>query len=273
MSRVWFSQELETVANWWRIFRTDGVAVGFTSHDRDLRFDDILHRAAPGMVPSAIRLDGGFDEDSAEVEGALDHDAIGAADLIAGRFDDARVEIGLVDWETLETFTIYAGDLGQVGQDGTQFTAQLRSAKERLSRDTLARTSPTCRAIFCGPECSLSSAKFTEECFVQSVDVDGNAISLSSARPANDFLDGSVRFIDGFGTGLILAVAAVDGDMLILDRYLPDDIQAGTRVLVRQGCDHRWQSCHERFGNAVNFRGEPFLPGNDLLTRYPVPRS
>ncbi|MEO0871962.1 MAG: phage BR0599 family protein, partial [Pseudomonadota bacterium] len=24
----------------------------------------------------------------------------------------------------------------------------------------------------------------------------------------------------------------------------------------------------DRFGNAHNFRGEPFLPGNDLLARY-----
>jgi len=29
------------------------------------------------------------------------------------------------------------------------------------------------------------------------------------------------------------------------------------------------ETCSARFGNAVNFRGEPYLPGNDLLTRYP----
>ena len=29
----------------------------------------------------------------------------------------------------------------------------------------------------------------------------------------------------------------------------------------------------QRFGNAVNFQGEPFLPGNDLLARYPSLRD
>jgi hypothetical protein len=28
-------------------------------------------------------------------------------------------------------------------------------------------------------------------------------------------------------------------------------------------------TCGGRFGNALNFRGEPYLPGIDLLTRYP----
>jgi uncharacterized protein len=32
--------------------------------------------------------------------------------------------------------------------------------------------------------------------------------------------------------------------------------------------DQRFSTCVSRFANALNFRGEPHLPGNDLLTRY-----
>jgi uncharacterized phage protein (TIGR02218 family) len=46
-------------------------------------------------------------------------------------------------------------------------------------------------------------------------------------------------------------------------------VEAGCRVELRDGCDKRFETCVTRFGNAVNFRGEPHLPGNDLLTRYP----
>jgi hypothetical protein len=45
----------------------------------------------------------------------------------------------------------------------------------------------------------------------------------------------------------------------------------GTRTELREGCDHTIGTCAERFGNAANFRGEPFLPGNDLLARYGQP--
>lgn len=117
MSRSWFSQSLETVAVWWLIERRDGVTMGFTSHDRDLIFAGLPHRTAPGMVPSAVRRTATFDADSAEISGALSHDAINEADLVAGRFDGARVTMGLVDWETLEAETLFAGAIGSVGRE------------------------------------------------------------------------------------------------------------------------------------------------------------
>ena len=43
----------------------------------------------------------------------------------------------------------------------------------------------------------------------------------------------------------------------------------GALVELTQGCDKLLATCAGRFGNAVNFRGEPWLPGIDLLTRYP----
>jgi len=46
-------------------------------------------------------------------------------------------------------------------------------------------------------------------------------------------------------------------------------VEAGALALLTEGCDRRMETCSARFGNAVNFRGEPYLPGNDLLTRYP----
>ena len=50
-------------------------------------------------------------------------------------------------------------------------------------------------------------------------------------------------------------------------------VAPGIRMLLREGCDRTLQTCATRFGNAVNFQGEPFLPGNDLVARYPSPAS
>lgn len=46
-------------------------------------------------------------------------------------------------------------------------------------------------------------------------------------------------------------------------------VNVGDRLLVTQGCDGRLSTCSERFQNVANFRGEPHLPGTDLLMRYP----
>lgn len=268
---VFFARELETVATYWRIFRKDGVAFGFTSHDRDLYFGGLLHRASPGMVPSAIRLTSDHSPDSAEVEGALTHDAITAGELAAGLFDQAQVEIGAVDWETLEVQSIYAGELGRITDDRGGFSAELRSAKSVLEREFVPRTSPTCRAQFCGPGCGLSAARFTHRSRTASIDPDSNRVTVSGLAP-QQFHDGLLRFCEGPQTGLVFSIIEATDDGLMLDRPLTPGLPQEMQIELREGCDHTIATCRTRFGNAVNFRGEPFLPGNDLLARYPRPQ-
>lgn len=271
MSRVWFTGELETVATFWRVLRTDGVTLGFTSHDRDLWFDGVLHRASPGMVPSSIKRTSDFEPDSAEVSGALSHDAITATDLAEGRFDGAQVRMGLVDWETMEHATVYGGTIGGAVEEDGRFSADLVSRKAELLRDPVPRTSPNCRAEFCGPGCALDPAFFTHETQVASVDPDANAVTLTGGPALADLIGGWLRWVDGPRAGARMGVVAAGGGALVLDRPLSEAIGPGTPVMVREGCDRTLTTCADRFANAVNFQGEPFLPGNDMLSRYAVP--
>ena len=263
---VFFTQELEGVATYWRIYRRDGVALGFTSHDRDLRFDGVTHRSAPGMLPSAIRKTSELSLDSADVEGALSHDSITRVDLDAGQFDNARVEIGAVNWETLEHDLIYAGSLGAIELVDGQFSADLRSAKAELEKDLVPRTSPTCRAEFCGPECGLSQQKYTYRVAVSAVDLNENSITLSIG--GSQFLNGRLRLLDGPQAGLEFGILSVNGTALTLDRPIVEGTAVGAAALLREGCDQTLGTCQGRFANTVNFRAEPHLPGNDLLARY-----
>jgi uncharacterized phage protein (TIGR02218 family) len=270
MSRVWFSQPLETVATWWRILRRDGVALGFTTHDADLWFDGLMHRATPGMVPSAIRRTADLMADSAEVAGAITHEAIAAADLAIGRFDGAGVVIGLVDWKTLERQPLYHGTIGTVSEEAGTFTAELLSRKAELRRDPVPRTSPSCRAEFCGRECGLAASRFTDEASVATCDLEANAVRLAGLAAGPELAGGRLRWFDGPLAGLSSEIVGVNDSALVLDMPLDGQVPAGVRVQIREGCDRTLATCATRFGNAVNFRGEPFLPGNDLLSRYGV---
>lgn len=269
MTRSWFSAQLETVATFWRIERADGIALGFVSHDRDLVFADLLHRAAPGMVPSAIRLSSSLEPDSAEITGALTHDAIREDDLARGRYDGARIVVGVVDWQTLEAEQLYAGTIGAVGRDGAGFSAELDSLKAALGRELVPRTAPTCRAEFCAPGCTLSPARFSREAVLAEISGDRAAVRLTMAVAPPLLADGTLRWIDGADAGRVLRIEGVVGDWLHLEREVDGALAVGARAMVREGCDHTLDTCSARFANAVNFQGEPFLPGNDLLTRYP----
>jgi uncharacterized phage protein (TIGR02218 family) len=270
MSRVFFREELEPAASFWRVSRRDGVTLGFTSHDRDLWLDGVLHRAAPGMLPSAVRRTADLSADSVEVEGALTHDAISSADLTAGLFDGAQVQLGVVDWETGERAVLYGGEIGALGETAAGFSAELLSAKAELDIDPIPRTSPTCRARFCGPGCTLSAARFMHDLRVASVDLTANAVSFASGPGAEAFRDGGLRWLDGPQAGRANTVVEVANGMLVLERPLDPALTPGTLARVQEGCDHTIGTCAARFGNAINFQGEPFLPGNDSLTRYPA---
>lgn len=268
MTRAFLDRPLDTVATFWRVWRKDGVALGFATHDRDLWFGGILHRAAPGLTPSAIRRTAGFTDEGADVEGALAHDCIAESDLAAGRYDGAEVAIGAVDWETLEHAVFYRGAIDGVSREGTAFAAELASAKAALAIDPVPRSSPTCRARFCGPGCALSPARFTRRGTVSALE--GGRVRFAALDPARH-AGGELRWLDGPDAGMGAAILAADETGLLLDRSL-DGVEPGMRALLREGCDHTIATCAGRFGNAANFQGEPFLPGTDLLAHYPMPR-
>ena len=268
--RVFFDRELDTVATFWRIYRRDGAALAFTSHDRDLAFGGMRHLAAPGMIPAAIRLTADLANDSAEVQGALSHAAIREDELAAGLFDEAAIEIGAVDWSSLEHHTLYTGRIGRIEDDRAQFAAELRSNKSLLEEDLVPRTSPTCRAEFCGQGCGLAAVRYTSWRALATVDLEGNRVRFLGID-GEAHIDGRVRFMGGPQTGIAFGVIDAAEDWLVLDRPLVDGTPAGTRAELREGCDHTIATCAARFGNAANFRGEPFLPGNDLLARYGQP--
>jgi len=267
MTRAFFNRPLDNIATYWRIERSDGIALGFTTHDRALRFDGLVHRASPGLLPASIKRTIALSADDAEVEGALSHSAIREQDLAAGLFDDAAIEIGAVDWITLEFQPVYSGTLGQIDRTDHGFTAQLRSAKAELEKDLVPRTSPTCRAEFCGPGCNLSQSAFTQRLLVSGVNFETNSVSFLGIA-VQDFVGGQIRFLEGPQTGLRFKIATHIENKLVLDHPLAEGIEAGMIVLLSQGCDHRFETCHSRFDNKANFRGEPFIPGNDSLARY-----
>ena len=83
------------------------------------------------------------------------------------------------------------------------------------------------------------------------------------------FLLGRLRYLDGANCGLATVVLATAGTTISIRDLARAPVEPGCRVSLREGCDKRFETCVQRFADADNFRGEPHLPGNDLLTRYP----
>lgn len=260
---------LTTVALCWRIERRDGIAIGLTDHDHDLVIDGLLHRAAPGMTPSAITRTDTLEPDTMDVMGALSSAAITEDDLLAGRWDGARVTIFAVDWSGADgRVALGSGTIGAVETADTGFTAELRGAGAVLEQPVVEETSPECRAALGDKRCRVPMAGRRN--ILRVTAIDGRQVTLDAAEPlAGAYALGLLRWIGGANGGLTSAISASDGNAVTLRSPPMRLVVPGTLVELTEGCDKSLATCAARFGNAANFRGEPYLPGIDLLTRYP----
>ncbi|WP_221794995.1 DUF2163 domain-containing protein [Aquisediminimonas sediminicola] len=265
----WLQPEVMTVALCWRLQRRDGVAIGLTSHDRDLWRDGLTYRATPGIVPSAIHQKSGMGVDTMEVTGALSSDAVREDDLIAGRWDGAQLLLFAIDWSDPEgeALVMARGELGEVAIKHGSFTAELRGPTSILERPVVELTSPECRAALGDRRCGVDPAGLTVLAQVSAVAA-ADAFTVT-AVPSKPLAYGRVRWMSGANAGLESAVLAANGGQITLREPPPFAVVAGARLELMAGCDKRLVTCRFTYGNVANFRGEPHLPGNDLLTRYP----
>lgn len=269
MAATFLTGEVTGFALCWRLDRRDGVALGFTAHDRDLVVEGLRYRAAPGITPSSIE-EAEIDSDAPlDVAGAVSAASLTDADLRAGRWDGAAVRLLAVAWENPGHFVQLArGELGSVAVEQGRFTVEVRGPGGMLDEPVVEETSPECRAGLGDKRCRVALAgRVTIARVTASA---GAGLTVDRAEPVpNGWGWGRARWIDGANGGLTQRVLASAGQTITLAEPPRFAVASGDRIELTEGCDKRFATCRDRFGNAANFRGEPHLPGIDLLTRYP----
>lgn len=257
----------------WKITRRDGAVFGFTDHDRDLTFDGVVFKAGSGLDASVIESSTGLSVDNAQAVGALSDVSLSEADIFAGQFDGAEVWHWLVDWQQVELRSLlFRGTLGEIRRGKTGFEAELRGMAEGLNQPLGRSYLRGCDRILGDAKCGvdLTSAAFfgvgtVVECTKQRVVVDG-----LGGFGDKWFENGVLRWPDGRET--LVKVDTLAGASRVLDFFeevrLPYSVGAEVRAIA--GCNKRAAICGQKFGNFLNFRGFPHIPGEDWVTSYPA---
>jgi uncharacterized phage protein (TIGR02218 family) len=260
--------DLTSLALCWRLERLDGAGIALTSHDGAVTSEGVRHEPAPGMTPAAVTRKLGLEPQSAEAAGALSSAALDETDLSFGRWDAAEVRLAVADWQDGAGVPVQllGGEIGDVSIDGESFTAELRGAAAALEGPVCPATSAECRAEFGDKKCRIDLAGRTLTAHVEAND--GGSLTLD-VDVDERFVLGRLRYMSGANCGLATVILTAGGNVVEVRDLPRGAIEPGCRVELREGCDKRFETCVSRFANAANFRGEPHLPGNDLLTRYP----
>ena len=267
-----------TLCRCWVIKRADGLVQGFTDHDEDIALDTVVCRAGSGLTGSEVTQKLGLAVDSSELSGALADDTLNEADLAAGRYDAATVEIWLVDWsEPALRMLLAKGTIGEVRREGQAFTAEVRGLSERLSQESGRLYTATCSADLGDGRCRIDLTNLAFRA-AGAVIMPGTA-SAFTASGLDGFEDGwftagTLTFTAGANSGQSVEVKShrkAGAVQFLLWQAMPEPIAAGDLFVVTAGCDKRFATCRSRFNNAVNFRGFPHIPGNDFVIAHPLP--
>jgi uncharacterized phage protein (TIGR02218 family) len=269
---------ITTLCRCWVITRINGFRQGFTDHDEDIAIDDVLCHAGSGLTGSEVAQKLGLAVDGSELSGALADDTLNESDLAAGRYDSAVVELWLVDWSEPNLRVLIAkGTIGEVKREGRAFTAEVRSMSQRLAENSGRLYATACSADLGDVRCTinLNDPAFNGNGAVIAVSATSSFIA-SGLAPFDDgwFTAGKLTFTSGANSGLSVEVKdhrKNDTVSFALWQAMPEAIAVGDTFTITAGCDKRFETCHNKFNNVINFRGFPHIPGNDFVISYPLP--
>jgi len=262
------ASSVTTICTCWKLTRRDNTVYGFTDLDKDITISGIVYKATAGFSPTAISSNYALAVDNMDVEGVLNAENIAESDLLAGKYDFAEVEIFKVNYEDLTQgkLPLRRGWLGEVAVKNGKFVAEIRGLTDRLTASIGEYYSPSCRAQFGDSRCKKNLAAYTFSGSITLVTDRQIFIDSSRSEAAGFFNQGKVTFISGLNAGISMEVKEFSaGGKITLVLPLPFSVIAGDSYTMSAGCDKTFQTCVGLYNNALNFRGEPHVPGTDKI--------
>jgi len=266
-----------TTLSWcWRISRADGVALGFTDHDRALTFDGTDFELESGFAASEIRSGSDLAVDAQDASGVLTSDRITETDILDGRWDNAAVELWRVNWaDTSQRVLLRRGAVGQIRRGRMVFVAEVRSLAHMLGQ-TVGRTFQAgCDAALGDARCGINLENAIYRGTGVVTDILRDRAFMASGLSGFDagwFTSGTITWTSGANAGRITEVLAHGlADTIATLTLLEAPVRAiaeGDGFIARAGCDKRIATCGAKFANTANFRGFPNIPGQDAVLRY-----
>lgn len=223
-----------TLATCWKVTIANGplagTVYGFTDHDRDLVVEAVTYQQATGYTRTDIASANDLSVDNLEVDGLLESPSITEADLHAGIWDNAAIEVFVVNYLdlTMGKLIVRIGNIGEVTVSRGKFTAELRGLMQRYSRQVIQLTQPGCRAELYDTRCKVDPTSFTVTGAITGVNADGVTLydtSRTEPGPAGGIAitaitnsnPGHVTLASGtsFSTGEAISISGVVGMPLL----------------------------------------------------------
>jgi len=90
-------------------------------------------------------------------------------------------------------------------------------------------------------------------------------ISNAMTQAAGYFSGGEIEWLTGANAGRKMEIKEFSNKQFTLVLPMPNNVAVSDTFKAVAGCDKTFTTCYSKFNNAVNFRGEPHVPGMDKM--------
>lgn len=276
---------------------TDVSTIGLTSNTRDMTLpahSGITFKSAAGLMPSSMQETIG-EATALEMMGLYDALLFDRADVIGGKWENARIEIFIACWDNvnLGELVLFSGFLGEFKDMQEYFNAEGRGLISKLSQDVAIVTTRACRVKeFRNAQCGHTASTVTINSITYDISYTGVPSKNNSAKqavkidtnywtgsiipkdipPTNYFQNGKITCTSGLNDGLSREISsnAVAGTemKLSLKRPFPFAIAEFDEFTITAGCNRTVEDC-KKYSNIINFRGEPYVPNITTVSKVP----
>lgn len=271
------NNEVTTLARCWVVEPKVGTAIGFTDHDEDLIVMGTLCEREAGFERSKIEESLGLKIDTLEVVGALASEQISEKDILAGRYDNAKVTTYLVNWsepeQILEDKVMYISAITR--EDGA-FRMELQGPLAELDQSQGWHFIEKCQADLGDSKCKidLTSNVYKTNGIISAVRSSTVIVVTGLDDFASAFFsNGRLSWTSGDNQNQSIEISehrhSEIETVLVLWDAMPSSLKVGDNFMIHAGCDKQFNTCRGVFSNIQNFRGFPHIPGNDFSLSVP----
>lgn len=262
-----------TLAHLVKLTRRDGFVLAVTlDHDRPITYDGLVYQPAMGMVPTDIETSSSLSVDNLDAKGALMVLGISEQDIACGLWDLCEVHVMRVNWmnPAIGAEKLKRGWFGEISIGRGTFQNEVRGITQKLQQTIGEVVSASCKADLFDSRCTVQATegvwKFSSVA-VSSVTSE-RQFTASWIQLVEGFFDGGkVTWTTGANEGLSMEVRKhLAGGSFELQEPMPYPIAEGDQFTAYAGCMKRYtEDCSQKFQNIINFRGFPFVPGQDQM--------
>lgn len=176
----------------------------------------------------------------------------------------AKVDILIVfqdEKSQLFGYKIFNGFVSTISKDNQLLTITISPIIAKLNKSINDFFSPLCRACFRDKNCSINVEQYMSTGVISQIISQDCVIGNHQENKATQigyYKYGVIKFLTGKLAGISLQIKDEDNGKIFLLKNTRL-ITIGDKYNIHAGCDKSFNTCKNKFNNAINFMGEPFI--------------